>query len=302
MLWFPGNRHHPRLHTLNPDRQRVPRRRILALAIGATGMLTILASGLTLSLVHAITHHTPPATTVADPVIEPVNAAVQAARDQVAARPLPDTGNGRSYGRPDTPATTTPPPILLPPPDPDPDSDSAATIAAVQTGYPDTPAGAVAQLAAIETAVISSATVTGTQDIITAWAAPDGPTATTWSWPSAMADLLADLGLALTGSTNLTMTAHPAMGQIKDTHGLDVGDHWHVVCIDLVVDITLPHQATQITIADCQRMTWDTTRWIIAAGTEPAMPPAAPWPGTDAAYQAGYRDLRTETPLQQAIP
>jgi len=38
-------------------------------------------------------------------------------------------------------------------------------------------------------------------------------------------------------------------------------------------------------------MVWDTDRWLIGPGPEPAPAPSV-WPGTDLAIEVGYQDLR----------
>ncbi|WP_285601790.1 hypothetical protein [Kineosporia sp. NBRC 101731] len=112
-----------------------------------------------------------------------------------------------------------------------------------------------------------------------------------------MTELLADFGAPATGSANVAMSAAPSMGLLKSTADQAVGNDWAVPCLDMTVDIVRGNQNTQITIADCQRMVWNGTRWLVAAGAEPAVPPAAPWPSTDAAYEAGYRDLEFRRPV-----
>jgi hypothetical protein len=63
-----------------------------------------------------------------------------------------------------------------------------------------------------------------------------------------------------------------------------------IPCIDFEFDVTLTSTA-RAAIADCQRMVWEGTRWVIGPGPEPAGPPSA-WPDTDAAINCGYKDLR----------
>ena len=49
----------------------------------------------------------------------------------------------------------------------------------------------------------------------------------------------------------------------------------------------------QVAVADCQRMAWAPSagRWLVGPGVEPAPAPSI-WPGTDAAIDAGWKDLR----------
>ena len=66
----------------------------------------------------------------------------------------------------------------------------------VATGFPHTPEGALAQLAAIDTTALTSASVRVAQDVITEWAAPGGPTAESWSGVQAVAALLESAGMS----------------------------------------------------------------------------------------------------------
>jgi hypothetical protein len=83
------------------------------------------------------------------------------------------------------------------------------------------------------------------------------------------------------------------MGLIKGR----VGPDFVVACIAFTVDVTYGG-TSQRPAADCQRMLWTGDRWLIGPGPEPADPPSV-WPGTDAAIDAGYRDLhQPETVLR----
>ena len=95
------------------------------------------------------------------------------------------------------------------------------------------------------------------------------------------------------GGSGLAVRATPMMGLIKAADGPD----WAVVCVDFEVDATL--KTARIAAADCQRMAWlpDAGRLPVRAGSvaspgpEPAPAPSI-WPGTDAAIDAGWKDLR----------
>jgi hypothetical protein len=78
------------------------------------------------------------------------------------------------------------------------------------------------------------------------------------------------------------------MGLVKATDGAD----WVVVCVDFEVDATLA-QTARVAVADCQQMAWVGNRWVIGPGAEPAPAPSI-WPGTDAAIDAGYKELAGE--------
>jgi len=159
--------------------------------------------------------------------------------------------------------------------------------AGVPTGFDHTTAGAVAQLAAIDKTALDSASLGGARAVIDAWAAPGGPTRATWSGVKAMADFLTAAGLSAGKAPNLALTATPIMGLVKAADGPD----WVVACVDFEVDATLARTA-RVAVADCQRMAWQGSRWVIGPGAEPAPAPSI-WPGTDAAIDAGYKELRS---------
>ena len=158
--------------------------------------------------------------------------------------------------------------------------------AGVPTGFPQTPEGALAQLAAIDVTAMETASLDGVRQVVTDWAAPGGPTPHTWSGVHGMADLLAAAGVSGVGSPQLSVVVRPVMGLVKGT----VGPDFAVVCVDFEFTVTVT-QTARAAVADCQRMTWAGDRWLIGAGPEPAAAPSI-WPGTEAAIAAGYRELR----------
>jgi hypothetical protein len=171
------------------------------------------------------------------------------------------------------------PPILLP----------RATVtgpAGVPTGFPRTPEGAMAQLAAIDQIALQSGSLSGARAVIAAWALPGGPTTTSWSGVQAMRALLTATGLSGGGSPQLAVVVTPLMGRIKGS----VGPDFVVPCVDFELVVTL-QQTARGAVADCQRMAWHRDRWMIGPGEEPALPPSV-WPGTELAIDVGYRDLR----------
>ncbi len=100
-----------------------------------------------------------------------------------------------------------------------------------------------------------------------------------------MADFLSAAGLSAGKSPGLGLSATPLTGLLKATDGPE----WVVACVDFEVDATLARTAR--VAADCQRMAWQDNRWVIGPGSEPSPPPSI-WPGTDAAIDAGYKELR----------
>jgi hypothetical protein len=157
--------------------------------------------------------------------------------------------------------------------------------AGVSSGFPRTPEGALAQLAAIDQRVLQSASVDVAQQVIEEWAVPGGPTAESWSGVHAVAALLSSAGVSRRGDSALTVSASPEMGLIRET-----GEAETTVCVNFVVT-AIKTKTASVASADCQRMAWADGRWMIGAGAEPQQAPSV-WPGTTAALEAGYRVLR----------
>ena len=217
-----------------------------------------------------------------------VVASAQELQDRLAGEPLP-TGS-LEQALPGTLSTDTIGTLRLP-------SPTRIGDAGVATGFPRTPAGALAQLIAIDRAAITPGSIPSAQHVIALWAEPGGPTSRTWSVVEAVAVLLSAAGLPATGPadsggatsvTGLELTA--PMGFIKGT----VGPDFVIPCVDLVIATTTSAGAQadtrRVAAADCQRMVWVGDRWVIGAGPEPAPAPSL-WPGTEASIEAGYRWL-----------
>lgn len=201
------------------------------------------------------------------------------AKDRLAERRLPAaTLDDAKPGALSTKTTGT---ITLPAP-------SEQGPAGVLTGYPHTPQGALAQLAAIDRVALSSLSVAGAQEVVTAWAAPGGPTPESWSGVKAVAGFLSSAGVGADGSNDFALNVTPSMGFIKGSVGTD----FVVPCLDMAVEVTNVRSAAPVEVAtaDCQRMVWAGSRWIIGPGAEPAEAPSL-WPGTQASYDVGYQWL-----------
>jgi len=261
------------------------REKQIALLIGAALAALLLLIGLALAVYYSL--H--PASAAAKPLLgiprdqstagslgpdDPT----RARRDLLAARPM--RAGSPADAQPSVLSTRVPGSIMMP-------RSTTTGSAGVPAGFEHTPAGALAQLAAIDKAALDSATLGGARTVIDNWAAPGGPTAATWSGVKAMADFLSAAGLSAGKAPNLAMTATPIMGLVKAADGPD----WVVACVDFEVDATLARTA-RVALADCQRMVWQGNRWVIGPGREPAPPPSI-WPGTDAAIDAGYKELRS---------
>ena len=255
------------------------RGRLLAVLGGAVAAVLLLVAGLALAVYYAVHPADRSGGAGATPAVPapPGPGGVRARQDALAAAPMPSLGLAAALP---APVTTRSPGILVLP------TAAGAGPAGVPTGFPRTPEGALAQLAALDRVALQSGTLDGVRAVIAGWAAPGGPTPQSWSGVAAMAAFLSAAGLSGGGSPQLAVVATPLMGLIKG----QVGDDFVVPCVDFEVDATL-QQTQRVAVAHCQRMVWRDRRWVIGPGAEPARAPAA-WPDTEAALRVGYRDLR----------
>lgn len=275
------------LRRRRPRQAEWGRGKLVVLLAGLVAVCLILLGGLGLAVFYTLQPTDPDTTTTAigrAPAASAVTSAVtsaepdaQSKRDLLAARPMPTISLEES--RPGPLSAQNPGVIVIP-------KSTRLGPANVPTGFGHTPQGALAQLAAIDQAALQSGSLPGVRAVIEEWAAAGGPTPQTWSGVKAMAEFLDAAGLSSGGSPSLAIVATPMMGLIKGTVGRD----FVVACVDFEVDATLT-QTQRVAAADCQRMVWDSGRWIIGPGPEPAPAPST-WPGTDAAIQVGYKDLR----------
>ncbi len=268
------------------------RQKTLTLLIGAGLTAVLLVVGIVLAVVYAVqpVRHTAEQDTTSatsttgdggtgksgqsGPAVDP--------RDALADKPMPTVDEADSHPGP---VSTNDPgtPITLP-------AATSSGPAKVPTGFGHTPQGAMAQLAAIDQTALQSGTLAGAGEVIAGWAMPGGPTTSSWSGVRAVAEFFDAAGLSGGGNNQLAIVATPLMGQIKGSVRAD----FVVPCVDYEIDVTL-QQTSRGAAADCQRMVWNGTRWMVGPGSEPAPAPSV-WPDTDTAISVGYRDLRQETP------
>ena len=304
------------------------RHKLFAMLTGVAAVVVLLVVGLVLAVAHAVRPDGNPAGSLAgkpygavgsgtvqsvsgdgvDPQIgQPDSPADSPARrDQLAGRPLPAVPESASH--PSAVSLADPgAPWLLP-------AATRTGPAGVPTGFTQTPQGAMAQLAAIDTAALSSASLAGARAVITGWAAPGGPTTSSWSVIRAIATLLSETDLS-GGTGQLAVLPTPLMGLIKGSLSANPAGTagtagsggsgkpvFVVPCVDFELDVTVTSTARGAA-ADCQRMVWTSDnastagtggaggRWLIGPGPEPAVGPSV-WPDTDLALAVGYRDLR----------
>lgn len=200
-------------------------------------------------------------------------------RDQLAAQPMLQVP-AAAASTPGVSAELAP--VLLVP------AADAVGPAGVPTGFPHTPEGAVAQLAAIEVTVLESMSIPTAHGVHAAWSLPGGVSPGEWAMTRNVQSFLTTLGdQGNAKDDSVLVTATPAAGQVKGTDGPD----WVLACV--LLDVRAAVAATaRIGYGHCERMAWHGGRWQIAPGSPPAKAPST-WPGSDLALQAGWRTWRT---------
>lgn len=201
-------------------------------------------------------------------------------KDALAARPMLDLPVSATKPQPLVTATAGPP-IRIP--------RATQTVVPggppVATGFPQTPAGALAQLAAIEEAALSTTDLERVAEVHRWAVAPGAVPLEQWSPYRGISALVRSIGDA--GDVrSTTATFQVVQGQIKGSVGTD----YVVACVlgEFTASLTITERAG---VGDCHRMVWTSGRWWIGAGNQPAKAPSA-WPGSADAVRAGWRELR----------
>jgi len=160
--------------------------------------------------------------------------------------------------------------------------------AGVPTGFPQSPEGAVGQLAAIETTVLQSMSIDRAHQVHAAWSDPGGVTAESWELTANIQAFIASSAGQYAGDLRAAVVTTPIAAQVKGTDGSD----WVLACVLLDVKAQIATHA-RIAYGHCERMQWTTRdggRWVIGAGPAPARAPST-WPGTDLAIEAGWKTV-----------
>ncbi len=292
-------------------------RRLLAVGVAVLVTATALLGGLGYAL-YLILAPPPEQAAAAAPVaglaVGSSEEQVQQRRDAIAAEPMLSVSSQAAL--PSPPSTQTAPGITIPP-------ASRNGPGGVPTGFPRTPEGAVAQLAAIETTVFQAMSMPLTAAVHQHWTLPDQPgpvpedgvsdgaageagvieldldhstgpgsaeddaqaTDGVAGWEIAR-HVQSFLGTAQMGpekDVTTTVTTTPAAGLIKGSDGPD----WVLACVLLQVRAVITTEA-RIGFGHCERMQWHDGRWHIAPGTPPVRAPST-WPGTQQSIDAGWR-------------
>lgn len=169
------------------------------------------------------------------------------------------------------------PPLMLP--------ASTKTVAGVASGFPRTPAGAVAQLAALDQAAYTNFSPDTARAVYTAYSLPGAVSVTEWEPTSTI------FGFYQANPKDLPSVMQasfvPVQGLIKGS-----ADHGNfvVACVSGRLSYSYQGDAAQVGVPDCSRMVWHGGQWVLAPGSKPSMPPVL-WPRNAQSYQAGFRDL-----------
>lgn len=148
--------------------------------------------------------------------------------------------------------------------------------------FPHTDVGAIAQLAAIDVAVLEAMSIPHTAEVHQAWVLAGGPAMDSWDLAANVAAFLRSSRQGATKDATTLVRVRPVGAMVKGTDGPD----WLVACVLLDVSATIRAEA-RMGWGHCARMQWADGRWQIAPGVPPALAPSA-WPGSKAAVAAGW--------------
>lgn len=176
---------------------------------------------------------------------------------------------------------------------------SAATgdIAGVPAGFPNSPDGAVAALAALTAHGLRGADPQSYIHDYQAVAAPGAPPAEQARLTRLLRDIRSSAGIPATGPVaGLSMGWQPLQAQIK---GVLDGGRYVVACV--LGEFTADYQGRLVAygVGDCQALRWMPTdpatgaagQWLISPGPAAATAPDA-WPGSQDSVDAGYLEIR----------
>lgn len=252
------------------------RGRLIALLVGAVAAVLVLLLGLVLAIHSTITSTSKDAT----PPERVLPADQDARRDALAAEPMLQVSRSDSLSG--VPAAVPGPAIKVP-------GSTMIGSAKVASGFPHSPEGAIGQLAAIEVTVVSEMNVARVVEVYEAWTTEGVAPVEQWRLMRHVRSFLTAVEMDGHLSEGATVTVTPVAAQTKASDGPD----WTIACV--LVDVRAVYRSeARMAYGYCERMVWDTDRWLIAPGTPPAPAPST-WPGTDLAMEAGWRTWARET-------
>lgn len=258
----------------NQGTEEWSRRKLLVLLVGIVLTALLLVSGLVFAVASALSGGDEDSSTPVDVSSFPIGAngiRGEAFRNAIAAEPMLQAN---ADDLKPSPASLEPTASFEIP---------AATLlgaAGVDSGYPHNEAGAVAQLAAIEIAVLTPLNLSNARTVFEAWSQPEADFAK-WELAAAIQSFHAAAGTH-DGDSEIAVSATPVGAQIKASDGPD----WVLACVQFDLTISVATDA-RFGYGHCARMSWDGQRWVIAAGTPPAQAPST-WPGSQRSIDAGW--------------
>lgn len=195
-------------------------------------------------------------------------------RDALAAAPMAQVDRDAAFGG--APAWSAASAILIPEP------EVLRGPAGVPTGFPQTPEGAVGQLAAIDQAVLQAMSLQATADVHAAWSLAGAPPVQDWVLAGHVRSFLETAKQGTTKDVTTLVEVNPVGAQVKGTDG----DDWVLACVLYDVRATI-RTTSRIGFGRCERLQWADGRWQIAPGTQPAPAPST-WPGSQETKDAGW--------------
>lgn len=204
----------------------------------------------------------------------PTGLSVQQQEDAIANRPMLQV---EQNFLPQAEVNATTAPLTLP--------ASTKMVAGVPSGFPRTPQGAVAQLAAMDQAAYSNFNPDTARSVYTAYSLPGAVPITEWEPTNTIFNFYQANPKDLPSAMQASFV--PVQGLIKGTAN---SGNFVVACVSGRLSYSYQGDAAQIGAPDCSRMVWQGGQWALGPGRKPFMPPLV-WPRNAQSYKAGFRDL-----------
>jgi hypothetical protein len=153
----------------------------------------------------------------------------------------------------------------------------------VVTGFPRTAEGALAQLAAVEEAVLETMCLDVAKAIHAGWVDESGPEFAQWEQAQNVQAFLEQAGATRCKEPGVSVVFDPAAGIVKG----EVGDDWVAVCVLASVQAQSGGESQTMGYGYCSGMRWHQDRWMLGeiAARAPSM-----LPGSVQAVLAGWLD------------
>ena len=266
---------HPQTPIRGPRGGR--RRAVLILTAAALGVLAVVVGLVAALLPNPPDTPSPPEGALAPPAPVDTEGWDVAAQTELASRPMPVLPEAAAFPH-ELSSASAAPPIRLP---------AAGTRSGpVPRGYPPTPQGALAQLAALTDTGLVNADPQVYATAYAAVAAPGAPPATDSRLYRDLVGVRAQAGLPPVGAApEVSFDWTATSGLIK---GSTDGGRYVVACVLGQLDAGANGRVISTGAGDCQGMRWVDGQWWISPGVAAAAAPLA-WPGSPEAVQVGYR-------------